>query len=90
LIGHSLEIVCPLEHGNVPCEVFLVDAPERPKEVAQSRPSILHGVAMHLTDAFPVIVPGVFPLGLLAYSLRGVHPFTDMSGDVSFGSWDFV
>jgi len=61
VIGHAHEVMRPLEHGDVLGEVFLVDAPERAREVTQPGPHPLQGVAMHLAEAVPVVVPGVFP-----------------------------
>ena len=77
MIGHALEVMRPLEHGDVLGEVFLVDAPEGPQEVAQPGPNPFHGVAMHFADAVPVVVPGVFPLRVADRAVppaRGRHP----------------
>ena len=59
MVVHALEVVRPLEHGDVLGQIALVDAAERAQEVAQPRPDALHGVAMGFADAVAVVVAGV-------------------------------
>ncbi len=52
----GLEVVRPLEDGDVLRQVLFVDAPEGPQEITQPRPDPFGGVAVDLADAVAVIV----------------------------------
>src|SRR3954447_23070497 len=57
LVGHLLEVVCPLENDDILFQVYFVHAPERPEEVPQPGPDPLQRVAMDLADAIAVVIP---------------------------------
>src|SRR5260370_32509471 len=56
-----LDLVGPLEDGDVAPQVPLADPAERPQEVAQPRPHPLTGVVVHLAHTVPVVVPRPLP-----------------------------
>src|SRR3954453_2587948 len=57
LVGHRLEVVCPLENDDILFQVYFVHTPERPEEIPQPGPDPLQRVAMDLADAITVVIP---------------------------------
>jgi hypothetical protein len=60
----SARVVHELEEAEVQGQLVLRDAAVRAQPGAQQRPEAFHGVDVHLAEAVPVLVAGVFTAGV--------------------------
>ena len=81
--GDSLEIVRPLENGDVCGKIFFMHSPEGSEKISQSGPDSFDGVAVDFPDSVPVVVACPFFFRVVD---RGMPPsgFSEMVVGVAF------
>ena len=81
--GDSLEIVRPLENGDVCGKIFFMHSPEGSEKISQSGPDSFDGVAVDFPDSVPIVVACPFFFRVVD---RGMPPsgFSDMVVGVAF------
>ena len=84
MVGRALQVMVPLEQGDVLSQIPFADAAEESQEVAEPGPQPLLGIAMHLPHTIAVEIhgPSAFgsgvihcPMDPLAVSCDGTIPF---------------
>ena len=63
--GHLLEVVFPLEDGDVLGQMLLVNPAKAAQKISQSCPDSFYGIAVDLLQAISVGVPCPFPLRMI-------------------------